>query len=138
MDVRLLTRDDCDVFDHVADDVFDGPLTSEFIAEFLADERHAICVAISEGTVVGFASGVRYIHPDKPSEFWINEVGVAPPFQRRGLGKALLGRLLAHAKEQGCREAWLITDLDNIAARALYRSTAGEETPAGVMVTYTL
>ena len=58
---------------------------------------------------MGFASGVDYIHPDKPREFWINEVGVAPSHRDRGLGKAVLRTLLDHARALGCREAWVLT-----------------------------
>src|SRR5437773_1610012 len=43
--------------------------------------------------VVGFASGVHYIHPDKPPELWINEVALAPTRRRRGLGTAVLKSL---------------------------------------------
>ena len=74
-----------------------------------------------------FASGVHYVHPDKPSEMWINEVGVAPSHQGRGIGKAIMRTLLQHAKDLGCREAWVLTDRSNPAAMGLYASTGGEE-----------
>jgi len=138
MEVRILTSGETAVLGRVAEGVFDNPVDPALAAEFLADPRHAICVAIEDGVVIGFASGVRYVHPDKPSEFWINEVGVAPAFRRRGAGKAVVAGLIAHAKAQGCREAWVLTDEDNVAARAMYRSAGGAETPAGLMVTYVL
>jgi ribosomal protein S18 acetylase RimI-like enzyme len=138
MDVRILTSADVAVLDRVADEVFDEPINPALAAEFLGDPRHSICVAIEDGVVVGFASAVRYVHPDKPSELWINEVGVAPPFHRRGVGKAVIKRLLAHATTAGCHEAWVLTDDDNTAARALYRAAGGAESPAGVMVTFAL
>ncbi|MFC3077467.1 GNAT family N-acetyltransferase [Phenylobacterium terrae] len=138
MNVRILTSRDASVLDRVADDVFDGPVVPSLAAEFLADPRHYICVAIEDGLVVGFASAVRYVHPDKPSALWINEVGVSPRFQRRGVGKAVMSHLLAHAGAEGCREAWVLTDRDNGAARALYRSVGGSESDAGVMVTFAL
>ena len=138
MEIRVLTPGDAAVLDHVADEVFDNPIDPRSTAEFLADPRHHICVAVEDGVVVGFASAVRYIHPDKQPELWINEVGVAPPFHRRGVAKAIVARLLALAKQLGCVEAWVLTDEDNTAARALYRSAGGTETPAGVMVTFEL
>jgi ribosomal protein S18 acetylase RimI-like enzyme len=138
MDVHILTSADGSVLDHVAEDVFDGPVSPALAAEFLADPRHYICVAIEDGLVIGFASAVRYVHPDKPSELWINEVGVSPRFHRRGVGKAVMSRLLAHARAEGCREAWVLTDEDNSAARALYGSAGGAESKAGVMVTFRL
>lgn len=138
MDVRILTRAEASVLHRVAEDVFDGPVVPALAAEFLADPRHYICVAIDDGLVVGFASAVRYVHPDKPSELWVNEVGVSPRHQRRGVGKAVMSRLLSHARAEGCREAWVLTDEDNTAARALYGAAGGTEARAGVMVTFQL
>jgi hypothetical protein len=40
-------------------------------------DRSETVVARDASVVVGFASGVHYVHPDKSPELWINEVGVA-------------------------------------------------------------
>ena len=77
------------------------------------------------GSVVGFASGVHYVHPDKPAELWINEVGVAPSHQRRGLGKRLLHAIFARGRELGCREAWVLTSHANGPAVRLYEAAGG-------------
>ena len=138
MDVRILKSADIGVLDRLADGVFDDPVIPAMAREFLDDPRHAIAVAIEDGVVIGFASGVRYVHPDKPSEFWVNEVGVAPAYHRRGAGKAVVSALIAHARAEGCHEAWVLTDEDNTAARALYRSAGGWEKPAGLLVTFDL
>ena len=137
-EIKLLTADDAAVLEHLADGVFDGPIDPRSTAEFLADPRHAICVALEDGIVLGFASGVRYVHPDKPPEFWINEVGVSAARRQRGLAKAILAELLAFAKSEGCREAWVLTDEVNGPARALYASAGGEESLGVVMVTFQL
>jgi ribosomal protein S18 acetylase RimI-like enzyme len=94
-------------------------------AEFLRDPRHHLAVALESGTVVGFASGVHYVHPDKPAELWINEVGVAPTHQRQGLGRKLLQALFARGRELGCREAWVLTSPANGAAVRLYEAVGG-------------
>ena len=125
--VRMLTAADTAVFDHVAEDVFDDPLQPALVREFLADPRHHMAVALDGVLVVGMASGVHYIHPDKPAELFINEVGVATTHQRRGLGRRLVEELLRHAAVLGCVEAWVGTDVDNAPARALYQSAGGEE-----------
>jgi ribosomal protein S18 acetylase RimI-like enzyme len=75
--------------------------------------------------VVGFASGVHYLHPDKPPELWINEVGLAPTHRRRGLGKGLLRALLEVGRANHCTMAWVLTYRDNLAAMALYSSAGG-------------
>ncbi len=137
-DIRLLTSEDRAVLETVADEVFDEPVDPDLALEFLGDPRHHICVAIDEGIVVGFASAVHYVHPDKPAELWINEVGVAPTFQRQGLAKALLRKLLSHARSLGCKEAWVLTDEANAPARALYASAGGEAETRQLMVNFDL
>lgn len=137
MNIRLLASADATALRKVADGVFDNAVDSALAAEFLADPRHHICVAIEAGVVVGFASAVHYVHPDKPSELWINEVGVAPAFQHRGLAKVILQELHRHARSLGCAEAWVLTDEDNAPARALYRSVGGRESPQ-LMVSFDL
>lgn len=73
------------------------------------------------------ASGVHYVHPDKPPELWVNEVGVSPAYQGRGLGKQLLECLFARGRELGCAEAWVGTEESNTAARSLYTAVGGRE-----------
>lgn len=138
MDVRLLGDGDLAVLDKVADGVFDERVDPALWAEFLADPRHHLVVALDAAVVVGFASGVHYVHPDKPPQLWINEVGVAPTHQRQGVARALLDVLLGVGRRLGCSEAWVATDEDNVAARATYRSAGGEETTNMVMVTFPL
>jgi len=138
-DTRILDSGDQATLQNVAPGVFDNALDPTLVAEFLRDTRHHLAVAIDQYQVVGFASGVHYIHPDKPSEMWINELGVAPTHRARGIGKAVIQILLQHAKQIGCREAWVLTDRSNFAAMRLYQSTGGEETPHDqVMFTFFL
>src|SRR5580658_11270244 len=138
VEIRLLTGADASVLRRVAEGVFDNPVDPAQTREFLADPRHHICVAIEDGEVVGFASAVHYVHPDKPTELWINEVGVAPAFHRRGLAKAILKELLSHARSIGCTQAWVLTDEDNGPARALYQSVGGDGGQPSLMVTIDL
>lgn len=128
-EIRRLGPEDAHVLAHVADGVFDEPIRPDLTAEFLADRRHHIIVALDEGIVVGMITAVDYIHPDKPLQLWINEVGVAPAHQRRGIGRALMQAMLEHGRALGCSEAWLGTEHDNAAARALYVATGSEAEP---------
>ena len=138
IDVRLLQAADARLLGAVADDVFDKPVRPDQARAFLADPRHHIAAALDDGRVVGFASAVHYLHPDKPPELWINEVGVASDHQRRGVGRALIDCLLGHARRLGCAEAWVLTEPDNTAARALYRAAGGTESGPVVMVSFRL
>jgi len=127
IEVKVLQRGDDRVLVNVAAEVFDNPVDAKLTGEFLGDPRHHIAVAVDDGLVVGFASGVHYIHPDKPAELWINEVAVAPTHRRRGLGKGVVRALLEVGRAHGCEVAWVLTDRSNVAAMALYASVGGTE-----------
>ena len=127
--IEILGQGDEATLSNVAEHVFDNSVKREFVADFLADPRHHIAVAVEAERVVGFASAVHYVHPDKPPELWINEVGVAPAFQRKGVGTSLIRALFAIGRELGCAEAWVLTERTNQAATRLYTSLGGFEPP---------
>lgn len=83
--------------------------------------------ALDGTTVVGMASALHYIHPGKPPELYINEVGLAPAYRNQAIGRALLKVLFAHGRTLGCTEAWLGTDKENAAARRMYAAAGGKE-----------
>lgn len=82
-----------------------------------------MAVALEDERIVGFASAVHYLHPDKRPELWINEVGVAPTHRRQGLARRLLRALFRRGRELGCFQAWVLTERENAPAQALYVST---------------
>lgn len=123
--IKVLSNTDLPLLLTAADDVFDNPVDENLAREFLADPRHHIIVALGDGVVVGFASALHYIHPDKPPELWINEVGIAAPHQGQGIAKAIMTEMLKLGKNLGCVNAWVLTDKNNIAANGLYKSVGG-------------
>lgn len=129
VEVRILKSDDAHVLEQVAPNVFDNAVDPQLSAEFLADPRHHLAVALDADIVIAMASAVHYVHPDKPAELWINEVGVAPEYQRKGIGRRLLEALFAIGREQGCRQAWVGTEHDNAAAQGLYAAASGKPEP---------
>jgi aminoglycoside 6'-N-acetyltransferase I len=139
IEIKALGPGDAPLLDAVDPDVFDDPLDPRATEAFLNDPRHHLVVAIDAGTIVGFASAVHYVHPDKPfPEMWVNEVGVASSHRGRGIAKAILQRLFEVARTLGCREAWVLTDHENEAALRLYESTGGIALTHQVMVTFPL
>jgi ribosomal protein S18 acetylase RimI-like enzyme len=128
--VRLLSKDELPLLAACPPGVFDDPIDAGRAAEFLNDPRHHLAVALESGVVVGFASAVHYIHPDKETpELWINEVAVAEEQRGQGIGRRLLEALLAQARRMDCREAWVLTEPDNLLAQRLYAAAGGYENP---------
>jgi len=127
--VKILTPGDRALLDAVAPGVFDRPVDPSLGAEFLDDPRHHLAIGVEGGTVVGIASALHYVHPDKAPELWINEVGVAPAYRGQGLGRRLLEALLALGRELGCREAWALAEAETAGARRFYEAVGGRPSP---------
>lgn len=135
-EIRYVRPGDEALFERVAPEVFDHALERDQLARYLAAPGHHLFVAIVDGQIVGQIAAVVHCHPDgRSTELYIDEVGVTPACQRQGIARRLLDAMLAHGKELGCREAWVGTEPDNVAARALYRSGSG---PAEPFVMYVL
>lgn len=125
--IHLVSPADAALLDRVDPDVFDHPVRADLLAQFLAQPANILVVAVADGTVVGMASGLTYVHPDKPLAFFLNEVGVSTRYHRRGIASRLIAAVLDHARSLGCHEAWVATEVDNLPARELYRRTGGRE-----------
>jgi ribosomal protein S18 acetylase RimI-like enzyme len=133
--IRLLGPADAPLLAQADPELFDRPLHAGWSAEFFADPRHHIAVALVEGRVVGSATAVHHVHPDQAATLYIVEVAVAQAHRQRGIAKALLAQLLAHGRALGCTTAWVGTEADNAAARSLY-AAAGGRLDAEPFVTY--
>jgi ribosomal protein S18 acetylase RimI-like enzyme len=139
IDVMLLTAMDISVLERVEADVFDNPVQLQLASRYLSNPDNLLAVAVQQNVVVGMASAMAYVHPDKPAQLFINEVGVCERCRRQGLGKRLLHALLERGKIMGCAEAWVVTEESNFAARALYGAAKGtEEEGRAVVYTWTL
>lgn len=86
-------------------------------AAVLPSRRHALFVAGARGTVVGLVS----LEPDQVKVLYVD-----PLVQRRGLGRALLGAALDHARATGATELHLWVAERNAPARAFYEASGWE------------
>ena len=119
-----------------AGDLFDAPPELAVSDRFLVSPGHYLLIAYEEDQPAGFVSGVELTHPDKGTEMFLYELAVAEPFQRRGIGKALVHALLQIARERACYDMWVLTDADNEAALATYRTTGTIAESSHVMLTW--
>ncbi|TIO06612.1 GNAT family N-acetyltransferase [Mesorhizobium sp.] len=129
MEIRRLFPGDDAFVTRIAEDVFDEPVRPDRLAAYLASPDHLMIVALFDDMIVGQCAAVIHRHPDKVSELYIDEVGVAPAFQRQGIATRMLDAMFDLGREHGCEEAWVGTEAGNVAARALYEA---REEPHGL------
>lgn len=119
---------------HRAADLFDHPPLPAATARFLASPDHHLLLAYDvDGTAVGMVSGVETTHPDKGTEMFLYELGVAPTARRRGVATALLRALTDLARDRGCHGMWVAVDVDNEPALATY-AAAGATDEGGATI----
>ena len=89
--------------------------------------------------LIGQLAAVVHHHPDlRPTELYIDELAVAPSFQRQGIARRLVDAAFELARALGCRELWRRTrEPDNLPARSLYEARGAPAEPV-VMYVYKL
>ena len=113
-----------------AEELFDNPPDAEATRRFLTEPTHHLLIAFAgEDRAVGFVSGVEVTHPDKGTEMFVYELSVETDARRQGVGRKLVEALEAVARERGCYGMWVLTDDDNEAALATYKSAGGSASP---------
>ena len=120
IEFRLLEPGDAKLLGRVAEEAFDAPIDATRLSAYLSQPGHHMIVAMHGDVVVGQTAAVVHRHPDKPTELYIDEVGVAVAYRRQGIARRMLELMLAHGRAIGCEEAWVGTEPDNLPARGLY------------------
>jgi GNAT superfamily N-acetyltransferase len=137
--IHVVCEANASLLDCLDDDVFDNAVDPVLLREYLRNPSHILVVAVLDAQVVGMATGIAYVHPDKPLTLFINEVGVSGRHQARGIGRQLIAAILDWGRVRGCHEAWAATGVGNITARALYQATGGiEDDEQAVVYVYPL
>jgi ribosomal-protein-alanine N-acetyltransferase len=109
---------------------FTSPWTREMYLAELQNVGISFCYLARDGaTVLGFCSFWRVV-----DELHINNLAVAEPYRRRGIGAALLNYVLNEGFRMGARRATLEVRRSNDAARHLYERLGFS--PAGVRPAY--
>ena len=105
---------------------------------FLQNPDNLFLAAFWDDLACGFLTAHRLQRFDaRRAEVLLYEIGVHEDFRQRGVGTALIMAVNAWAREVGADEVWVLTNVENAAAMALYRTTGGEEdVPGTTMFTY--
>lgn len=136
IEIILLSPENAGSLTRIAPDVFDDDIDGEQLQAFLDDPRHLMFLAVKDETVVGMASAVELLHPDKKPQMFINEVGVAPDYRRSGIGRRLVDAVLRQAESRGCTYAWLGTEVDNISGQSCFGSVRTPDAPPQPFLLY--
>ena len=137
MDIRLLTSVDLASL-LASSGLFDLPVDPEHAQRLLDTDDHVVFLAMAGDEPVGFVTGVVILHPDKGAEMFLNELAVAEPHRRRGIGTGLVTALRDLARERGCGAMWVLTDHDNAAAVATYEKAGPTRGTTHVMYDWPL
>ena len=121
-----ITADNAHLLGDIAAGVFDEPIDPERLAAYLAVPGNWMCVALAGSRVVGICMCVIHLHPDKPTELFLDEIGTGDDWRRQGIARSLMQMVFDRADAEGIDEIWLGTEPDNVAARGLYESTGAK------------
>lgn len=93
-----------------------------FHDELSQPETRRYIVAVADGAVVGYA-GLMCVEPIAD----VQTIAVAPGYESRGVGTAMLTELIAEAQRRGAKDVLLEVRADNARAQALYRRFGFEQ-----------
>lgn len=138
-EIAILRLDEANagLLDTVADDVFDDVVDPARLAAYIAQPGHLMTVALAGGRVIGQCQAVIHRHVDQPTELYIDNLGVAEAFRRRGVASRLVQAMFAWGRELGCEEAWVGTEPGNADGRGFYEAGGAAPIPI-VMYEYEL
>jgi GNAT superfamily N-acetyltransferase len=102
----------------------DRATSEQVLAEILADPRRELAVALVDGQLVGTADLVIVPNLTHRGEPWaiVENVIVAGPARRTGVGGALMRHLIDLAQAAGCCKLQLVSGKHRAEAHAFYRS----------------
>lgn len=114
------SADDAKAMAAIEQDCFSDPWSEESFGQMmsLSAARSITVWAENEGEqlLAGYLLAFAL-----PPEAEIANIAVAPAFQRRGVGRALMDEGLRSLREEGCDSFFLEVRESNLAAQALYR-----------------
>lgn len=120
--IERLTQELAEHFPSIAEGVFDAPPSTDHLNKLALMPGHALFLARGGGVIVGQLLAMVQFQADRPPQLYIDNLGVAPPFKRQGVAKALFEAAMTWGRDSGCDTVWLATDVGNAEARGFYTS----------------
>jgi ribosomal protein S18 acetylase RimI-like enzyme len=99
-------------------------------AAFLPEGRNYLLAGYVDGALAGFLVAYELGRLEREEVMtYLHRLDVLPEYHRRGVGRALVEKLKALARERGYFKMFVITSRTNDAATALYEATGGRVVP---------
>lgn len=118
------------------DGVFEAPpanLSPAYLTRLLARDDFVAFVAVDGDTPVGGATAHALPMTRREStELFLYDIAVSAAHQRRGIGRALLDALRAHATAAGYSTLFVPADVEDTHALDFYRALGGQEAPVSI------
>lgn len=115
---------------------YEDTFSVESLRTYLDDKKRHYLLAYIGNEIAGASHAYLMQHPAGPKYFYIDEVDTSIKFRRRGVARDMMKALIQRSFEMGADEAWLGTEDDNLAAKALYESLAPSEVEHGPLYMY--
>lgn len=100
---------------------FSEPWSEKSLSLLLEGENFGV-VAVSDGKAVAYGGMTCVL-----DEGAVTNIATLPEYRRKGIGRALLKKMLAEAEKRGVSSVFLEVRVSNEAAKALYLSEGFEE-----------
>jgi GNAT superfamily N-acetyltransferase len=102
---------------------------SSILESIIADgTRGFVLLARVEGRIVGLAYAASILSAEHGGPVaWLEELYVAPAHRSRGIGSALIGAVVGHARERGIVAVDLEVDASHMRVESLYRKHGFEQ-----------
>lgn len=127
---KTLTKDDQELFKQIALNFRNQAVDDQKADEFLNNPVNIVHVAISDEKVVGYVLAYRLNRIDNGKDILIIfHLFVLEDYQRQGIARTLMTRIIDYTNSEPLHYALLITQTDNYKARALYESLGGYSHP---------
>ena len=144
IDIVRIDASQTHLLERIAPEVFDEPVRPDRLGAYLKQGNHMLLLALDwedvdeagRPLVVAQCAAVLHLHPDKETELYVDELGTALGYRRRGIGRDLMLAIFQWGRELGCEVSWLGTEVDNVEANALYEKLPDVKISSAIIYEY--